>query len=95
MSKKFVEVLGGEIWIDSEANKGTTISFTIPISGSIEESKSNIYDSALNINDERQSLKDYVLDINSSNYLERALRIRGVERPNFVVCPKSCFHFSE
>jgi len=95
VSKKFVEVLGGEIWIDSEANKGTTISFTIPISGSIEESKSNIYDSALNINDERQSLKDYVLDINSSNYLERALRIRGVERPNFVVCPKSCFHFSE
>ena len=73
VSKKFVEVLGGEIWIDSEANKGTTISFTIPISGSIEpieESKSNIYDSALKIHDKSQSLKDYTLVINSSNFME-------------------------
>ncbi|MCK5706784.1 MAG: response regulator [Candidatus Aureabacteria bacterium] len=44
ISRKFVEMMGGTIWIESEFGKGTTILFTIPVSFKKEESEKDSED---------------------------------------------------
>ena len=40
ISKKFVERMGGTIWIESEFGKGATVHFTIPVGRKLKEKES-------------------------------------------------------
>jgi signal transduction histidine kinase len=37
LSKEFVELHGGQIWVDSEVGAGSTFTFSVPVLGEIEE----------------------------------------------------------
>jgi signal transduction histidine kinase/DNA-binding response OmpR family regulator len=80
LSKRIVELFGGEMWLDSEVGVGSTFGFTVPIgtrsagaAGGIDSDDSNGRPLVVVIEDDRRSLGLLTL------YLESAgLRVLGV-----------------
>ncbi len=60
ISKAFVELMGGEIWVESAPDKGTTFAFRIPVQVVREHKKANLGPARALILSERKRLKEYI-----------------------------------
>ncbi len=81
ISKNLVQLLGGEMWVDSELNKGTVFFFTLPYlkSAQIEIPESEKYPAAKNFNWAGKTILITEDDGNSFNFLRELLQHTHVE----------------
>ncbi len=69
IAKKLIELLGGNVWISSEVNKGTIVTFTLPLGNSGELSKMKTNENLLSQTDDEllKKLKVLVAEDNLMN----------------------------
>ena len=83
ISKKLVELMGGTIWVESEAGKGSSFIFTLQLGlGDADQIAAELLE-----DDEQDSLRGATILLVEDNALNRELALSLLERKGMLVTP--------